>query len=53
MRSDIISSASDIITWAERTAPAAVPASRDYEAPTPAPPFLTFTLIRRGDVALV
>lgn len=52
MRSDIISSASDIITWAERTAPAAMPASRDYEASTPAPPFVTFTLIRRGDVPL-
>lgn len=52
MRSDIISSASDIITWAGRTAPAAMPASRDYEASTPAPPFVTFTLIRREDVPL-
>lgn len=50
MRSDIISSASDIITWAERTAPAAMPASRDYEASTPEPPSVTFTPIRRGDV---
>ncbi len=52
MRSDIISSASDIITWAERTAPAAMPAPRDYEASTPEPPSVTFTPIRRGDVPL-
>lgn len=50
MRSDIISSASDIITWAERTAPAAMPAPRDYEASTPEPPSVTFSPIRREDV---
>lgn len=49
MRSDIISSASDIITWAERTAPAAMPAPRDYEASTPEPPPVTFSPIRRED----
>lgn len=52
MRSDIISSASDIITWAEQTAPAAMPAPRDYEASTPEPPSVTFTPIRREDVPL-
>lgn len=52
MRSDIISSASDIIIWAEWTAPAAMPAPGDYEASTPEPPSVTFTPIRRGDIPL-